>query len=455
MAGLLRFLAQLIVWIAKLTQKLFPNSSTPPQPSYFLTSVLKLIYPGHELKQLECLTDIYFRYGLFQHGGYIYLLDPRMSQSAINKLDKGAVEYLQNSPLSDSFLGSSDRSPETRRAIAAIFRKSNMEANAGKMIQVIERTVEKISRQSTLNVNQISLQMALDIVGHVLFGLELDALGCKQDKLIDAMMTILHRAYALKEISPESSEFKQAEKDLDTMTSQILQSALEVSDDVEKSLARILNDITGFKECKSNMELFLMAGSETTASSIPVFLYLVVNTPGLQKELQEEADEYFSKLRADASIVPPKLESALREMLRAYAIAPYISRRTHEEMKLRDFLIPHDSSLRIFTWGIHRCPELWPQSKTFLPGRFCPGYKSKANTASERGQFWIPFGAGARVCIGQHLAWVELKLALTYFLHYFTFSKVKVTEPLEFCVDWEHAVVHVDKDVVLGVARRR
>lgn len=59
------------------------------------------------------------------------------------------------------------------------------------------------------------------------------------------------------------------------------------------------------------------------------------------------------------------------------------------------------------------------------------------------------------MCIGQHLAWVELKLALTYFLHYFTFSKVKVTEPLEFCVDWEHAVVHVDKDVVLGVARRR
>ena len=45
-----------------------------------------------------------------------------MSQSAINKLDKGAVDYLQDSPLSDSFLGSADRSPETRRAIAAIFR---------------------------------------------------------------------------------------------------------------------------------------------------------------------------------------------------------------------------------------------------------------------------------------------------------------------------------------------
>lgn len=103
--------------------QLFPRySATAPEPGVLLTSLLKLVYPGHQLKQLECLADIYFRYGLFKHGGYIYLLEPRMSQSAINKLDKGAVDYLQDSPLSDSFLGSADRSPETRRAIAAIFR---------------------------------------------------------------------------------------------------------------------------------------------------------------------------------------------------------------------------------------------------------------------------------------------------------------------------------------------
>ena len=113
------------------------------------------------------------------------------------------------------------------------------------------------------------------------------------------------------------------------------------------------------------------------------------------------------------------------------------------------------SSLRIFTWGIHRCPDLWSNSKSFQPARFCQGFKSRDKAAGDRSQFWIPFGAGARVCIGQHLAWVELKLALTFLLHHFTFSKVEVTEPLGFCVDWEHAVVHSDKDVVLGVARRR
>ena len=112
------------------------------------------------------------------------------------------------------------------------------------------------------------------------------------------------------------------------------------------------------------------------------------------------------------------------------------------------------SSLRIFTWGIHRCPDLWSRSKSFQPDRFCSGFKSREK-AGAQSQFWIPFGAGARVCIGQHLAWVELKLALTFLLHHFTFSKVEATERLEFCVDWEHAVVHADKDVVLGVARRR
>ena len=78
--------------------------------------------------------------------------------------------------------------------VVVSFRKSSMEEQSGKMIPVIERTVEKISREATINVNQISLQMALDIVGHVLFGLEFDALGGQQDELMEAMMTILHRS---------------------------------------------------------------------------------------------------------------------------------------------------------------------------------------------------------------------------------------------------------------------
>ena len=50
------------------------------------------------------------------------------------------------------------------------------------------------------------------------------------------------------EISPKSEEFKKAREDLDVLTSQILERALQVTEVKEKSLARILHDVSGFKE---------------------------------------------------------------------------------------------------------------------------------------------------------------------------------------------------------------
>ena len=61
---------------------------------------------------------------------------------------------------------------------------------------------------------------------------------------------------------------------------------------------------------------------------------------------------------------------------------------------------------------------------------------------------YIPFGAGSRVCIGQHMAWLELRLAIAILLHDFAFSKSNLTPDLKFVVDWAHAVVHPDKDMV-------
>jgi hypothetical protein len=52
----------------------------------------------------------------------------------------------------------------------------------------------------------------------------------KQDELLDCMMTILHKCYALNEISTDSEEFRQASEGLDRITSRILQEALEQDD---------------------------------------------------------------------------------------------------------------------------------------------------------------------------------------------------------------------------------
>ncbi len=59
-------------------------------------------------------------------------------------------------------------------------------------------------------------------------------------------------------------------------------------------------------------------------------------------------------------------------------------------------------------WALHRQPDLWPNPNRIDPERFLG--------AQARDKFaYIPFGAGPRVCIGQHLAMYELQaMALAF-----------------------------------------
>ena len=66
------------------------------------------------------------------------MFDPKLTQTVINKLEKGAGDYLEDSPLKDTFLGSTNRSPEVRRAIAALFRKGTLEERGQLIIQDVE-----------------------------------------------------------------------------------------------------------------------------------------------------------------------------------------------------------------------------------------------------------------------------------------------------------------------------
>ena len=78
----------------------------------------------------------------------IYIFDQKLAQSAINKLEKGAEEYLKNSPLKETFLMSSSRSPEIRRAIATLFRKSTLEEKGGLIIKDVMNMCDKIEREA-------------------------------------------------------------------------------------------------------------------------------------------------------------------------------------------------------------------------------------------------------------------------------------------------------------------
>lgn len=433
--------------LIQFLQNLLPRSKGAiPRPGFIIEYLLQILFADDNLLKLEYLTDFYEDYGLFRFfDNKVYIFDHKLTQSVINKLEKGAHDYLENSPLKDTILGSTNRSPEVRRAIAAIFRKSVLEEKGGLIIKDVEKFCASISKEAKsgqlINVTDWALRLAMDVVGHMLLQLDLYALEGKQKELLECLMTILHRCYALGEISADSEEFRQANAKFEELTTKILSDALKVEDHEEKRLVVKLHEACGFDLARDNMKLFLMAGSETTAATIPVLLYLLTTYPDIQEELRAEADENMSPLYKDPSLILPKLEAVLKEVLRLYPIAPFISRQTFEKVNIGDITLDANTDIKAFTWGIHRSRKFWLSSKEFVPFRFLND-KERASS-----NVYIPFGAGSRICIGQHLAWLELKIATAILLNRFRINKVPETPKLRFVTDWAHAVVHPDKDL--------
>ncbi len=150
-----------------------------------------------------------------------------------------------------------------------------------------------------------------------------------------------------------------------------------------------------------NLVTFLVAGHETTAKALTWALYLLARAPEWQTAVREEA----ASLRATPQGAAPHLPittRVLKEAMRLYPPAPFVSRRAAEPVTLGGVDIPAQTFVNIPIWAIHRHKRLWQSPDRFDPDRFLP----EAEARLPRTQF-MPFGFGPRTCIGNAFAMIE------------------------------------------------
>ena len=96
-----------------------------------------------------------------------------------------------------------------------------------------------------------------------------------------------------------------------------------------------------------------------------------------------------------------------KETLRLYPPVVVLPRHALGEVEVAGHRVPTDTLMFVSPWIVHRDPAHWPDPERFDPERFTP----EAEAARDR-HAWIPFGAGPRVCIGNHFALMEGALVL-------------------------------------------
>ncbi|MDH6575283.1 cytochrome P450 [Kitasatospora sp. MAP5-34] len=181
-------------------------------------------------------------------------------------------------------------------------------------------------------------------------------------------------------------------------------------------------------ELRDQVLVFLLAGHETTATSLTFALHLLALHPEQRKRAQQEVDGVLADGRrpvaADLEALP-YLTRVLKEAMRLYPAAGLVGRRAVAECEIDGQRIPAGADVIVSPWVTHRHPDHWENPAVFDPERFTP-----EREAARHRYAWYPFGGGPRACIGQHFSMLESVLTLAALLRAFDLEAIDTVVPV-------------------------
>ena len=159
-------------------------------------------------------------------------------------------------------------------------------------------------------------------------------------------------------------------------------------------------------ELLDEMFTLLMAGQETTATSLAWVFYHLLRHPGALANLRAELARVVGSGPVEALHLPQLeyLDAVTKESARLPPVATNVMRRLHAPARIGGLDLPAGVSVSASIYATHHRPDLWPDPESFLPERFL-GTRPSPNT-------FFPFGGGVRRCLGAAFATYELKMVL-------------------------------------------
>jgi enediyne biosynthesis protein E7 len=170
----------------------------------------------------------------------------------------------------------------------------------------------------------------------------------------------------------------------------------------------------------------LLAGHETTASTLSWTWYLLSTHPEAEAALHAEAVEVLGDRTPGHEDLArlPYTTTVIQEAMRLYPPVWGLTRRSLAADVVGGYRVPAGADLMISPYTLHRHPGFWPDPDQFRPERFATSAAVVAHRYA-----YIPFGAGPRVCVGSHLGMMEATLIAAMVAREFRFELAAGTRP--------------------------
>jgi cytochrome P450 len=184
-----------------------------------------------------------------------------------------------------------------------------------------------------------------------------------------------------------------------------------VPDDLVTRLIKARDPETGAPLADSvihdNLVTFIGAGHETTANALAWTLFLMSQFPDADARVAREAAQLTEVPDADALARLADTRMILEESMRLYPPVPFLSRAAAARDMIGEVPVVAGTRVIIAPWVLHRHRRLWRDPDLFVPERFAPQRRVSIPRFG-----YLPFGAGARICVGMTFALNEALLAL-------------------------------------------
>lgn len=214
---------------------------------------------------------------------------------------------------------------------------------------------------------------------------------------------------------PLQMRFRRARRDLQRIVDKLAadRAAKPPGDDV---ISRLIESVrnepdrrAGRIRMRDELVTLLLAGHETTASTLTWAFHLLDEHPEAWKRLHDEAVEVFGRgpLTIESLHGLTYTTQILEETMRLHPPVWLLPRIARADDEIGGFPVPAGADVLLCPYLLHRHPAFWPSPTRFDPDRFAP-----AGSAGRNRYSYIPFGAGPRFCVGNSLGMMEATVAL-------------------------------------------
>ena len=226
-------------------------------------------------------------------------------------------------------------------------------------------------------------------------------------------------------------KFNRKKKGLDNLINGMIQQRRELPQDqrppdLMTMLLETVDEETGEhmpdSQLLDELKTIYIAGHETSANALCWTLYLLSQHPEVMEKLREEEQRVLNGRRPTFHDLMQMqyTKQVIEEGMRLYPPAYTISRCANADDEVEGYHIPKDTIVYMSIYALHRSPKYWDDPEAFKPDRFSP----ENNTGQEKLSY-MPFGAGARMCIGNNFAMMEMQLLLSQLIKSFDFELIQ------------------------------